>query len=205
MAHIYSFDGIVPVIDPSAFVHPSAVIIGDVIIGPDVYVAPCASLRGDLSRIVIGRGSNIQDCVVLHGFPNTDTVIEEYGHIGHGAVVHGCTLRRNVLIGISAVIMETAEVGESAIVGASAFVAAGARIPARSLARGVPAKVVRPLTDEELDWKIKLTQAYVDLGRRARQSMVPCLPLSAPEKDRARCTQPDTVPLAELKRLLTSK
>ena len=116
MAQIYSYDGVVPVIDPSAFVHPSAVVIGDVIIGPGVYLAPCASLRSDLGRIVIGAGSNIQDSVVVHGFPTTDTVIEENGHIGHGAIIHACTLRRNVLVGMNAVVMDFAEIGESSIV-----------------------------------------------------------------------------------------
>ena len=160
MAQIYSYDGLIPVIDPSAFVHPSAVIIGDVIIGRGVYVAPCASLRGDLGRIVIGAGANIQDGVVVHGFPHTDTTIEENGHIGHGAIIHACTLRRNVLVGMNAVVMDLAVVGESAIIAASAFVPARSEVPPKSLAVGVPARVVRTMSDEELAWKREATATY---------------------------------------------
>ena len=93
-----------PVIDPSAYVHPTAVLIGDVIVGPDCYVGPCAVLRGDFGRIVLQRGSNLQDTCVMHGFPGTDTIVEEDGHIGHGAILHGCVVRRNALVGMNAVI-----------------------------------------------------------------------------------------------------
>src|SRR5574337_337034 len=200
MAQIYSYDGVIPVIDPSAFVHPSAVVIGDVIIGQGVYVAPCASLRGDLGRILIGAGANIQDTAVVHGFPRTDTVIEENGHIGHGAVIHACTLRRNVLIGMNAVVMDFAVVGESAIVAGSAFVPAKSEIAPRSLAVGVPAKVVRSLSEEELAWKLEATATYQQLCLQSHRSMVPCIPLTAPEANRRRCTEPDVVPLSEFKR-----
>ena len=200
MAHIYSFDGVVPVIDPTAFVHPSAVVIGDVIIGPGVYVAPCASLRGDLGRIIIGAGANIQDSVVVHGFPKTDTVIEEDGHIGHGAVIHACTIRRNALVGMGAVVMDFAEIGESSIVAGAAFVPAKMKVPAKSMAVGVPAKVVRELTEAELDWKPRATDTYKYLCRESHRSLVPCTPLSAPEPDRRRCKEPDVVPLSEHKR-----
>ena len=200
MAHIYSYDGVVPVIDPSAFVHPSAVVIGDVIIGAGVYVAPCASLRGDLGRIIIGAGSNIQDSAVVHGFPGTDTVIEENGHVGHGAIIHACTLRRNVLVGMNAVVMDFAESGEYSIISASAFVAAKSVIPPRSLAVGVPAKVVRQLTQDEMTWKLQATATYQQLCVDSRRSMVPCTPLAAVEPDRRRCTAPDVQPLSEYKR-----
>ena len=200
MAHIYSYDGVVPVIDPSAFVHPSAVVIGDVIIGAGVYVAPCASLRGDLGRIIIGAGSNIQDSAVVHGFPGTDTVIEENGHVGHGAIIHACTLRRNVLVGMNAVVMDFAEIGESSIISASAFVAAKSVIPPRSLAVGVPAKVVRALTQDEMTWKLQATATYQQLCVDSRRSMVPCTPLTAVEPDRRHCTAPTVLPLSEYKR-----
>lgn len=127
---VYAIDGIVPVVDPSAYVHPSAVLIGDVIVGPGCYVGPCASLRGDFGRLILERGSNLQDTCVMHGFPGTDTVVEEDGHVGHGAVLHGCRVGRNALIGMNAVIMDNAVIGESSIVAASAFVKAGAEIPA---------------------------------------------------------------------------
>jgi phenylacetic acid degradation protein len=200
MAHIYSYDGVIPVIDPTAFVHPSAVVIGDVIVGPGVYVAPCASLRGDLGRIVIEAGSNIQDTVVVHGFPGTDTVIGENGHVGHGAIVHACTLQRNVLVGMNAVVMDFAVIGESSIIAASAFVAAKSQIPARSLVVGVPAKVVRALSADELAWKLEATATYQQLCLDSPRLMVPCMPLSAPEVNRRRCSEPDVVPLSEFKR-----
>ena len=200
MAQIYSYDGVIPVIDPTAFVHPSAVVIGDVIVGAGVYVAPCACLRGDLGRIVIGDGANIQDTVVVHGFPRLDTTIEENGHIGHGAIIHACTLRRNVLVGMNAVVMDAAVVGESAIVAASAFVPAQAEIPPRSLAVGVPARVVRSLSEEELAWKLEATATYHQLCRNSRRSVVACAPLAAVEENRRRCAEPDVLPLSEFKR-----
>jgi phenylacetic acid degradation protein len=200
VAHIYSYDGVIPVIDPTAFVHPAAVIIGDVIIGPGVYVAPCASLRGDLGRIIVGAGANVQDTVVVHGFPRMDTTIEDNGHIGHGAVIHACTIKRNALIGMNAVVMDFAVVGESSFVAASAFVPAEMQIPPRSLVMGVPAKVMRTLSDDELAWKANGTATYQWLAQRSRQSMVPCTPLTAPEPDRRRCAEPDAVPLSEFKR-----
>jgi phenylacetic acid degradation protein len=200
MAQIYSYDGVIPVIDPSAFVHPSAVVIGDVMIGPRVYVAPCACLRGDLGRVIIEADSNIQDTVVVHGFPGTDTVIGENGHIGHGAVVHACTLERNVLVGMNAVVMDFAVIGESSIVAASAFVPAQLVVPPRSLVVGVPAKVLRALTDDELAWKLTATEAYHYVCEQSKKSMVPCVPLSAPEPGRRRCSEPDVPPLSEFKR-----
>jgi phenylacetic acid degradation protein len=200
VAQIYSYDGVVPVIDPTAFVHPSAVIIGDVTIGPGVYVAPCASLRGDLGRIVIGAGANIQDCAVVHGFPRVDTTIGDEGHVGHGAIVHACTLRRNVLVGMNAVIMDLAVVGESSIVAASAFVAAHSEIPPGSLVVGVPGKVVRSLTEEERAWKREATATYQRLCVDSRHLMVPCVALNAPEPGRRRCREPDVVPLSDFKR-----
>ena len=106
MENIYSIDGIIPVIHETAFVHPTAVIIGDVIIGPGVYVGPLASLRGDYGRIIMKEGSNIQDTCVIHGDGRQDTIVEEDGHIGHGAVIHGCVIGRNVLVGMNAVVMD---------------------------------------------------------------------------------------------------
>jgi phenylacetic acid degradation protein len=164
---VYAIDGIVPVVDPTAYVHPSAVLIGDVIVGPGCYVGPCASLRGDFGRLILERGANLQDTCVMHGFPGTDTVVEEDGHIGHGAVLHGCRIGRNALVGMNAVIMDNAVVGESSIVAASAFVKAGAEIPPRSLAAGMPAKVIRVLSDEEIAWKVDGTRTYQDLARRS--------------------------------------
>ena len=197
---VYAIDGIVPVVDPSAYVHPSAVLIGDVIVGPECYVGPCASLRGDFGRLILERGANLQDTCVMHGFPGTDTVVEENGHIGHGAVLHGCRIRRNALVGMNAVIMDKAIIGESSIVAASAFVKAGAEIPPRVLVAGMPAKVIRELSDEEIRWKGEGTATYQDLTRRSLATMVETAPLSAVEADRKRIHMPDVVPLVALGR-----
>ena len=197
---VYAIDGIVPVVDPTAYVHPSAVLIGDVIVGPGCYVGPCASLRGDFGRLILERGANLQDTCVMHGFPGTDTVVEEDGHIGHGAVLHGCRIGRNALVGMNAVIMDNAVIGESSIVAASAFVKAGAEIPPRSLAAGMPAKVIRALSDEEIAWKVDGTRTYQDLARRSMATMTECDPLSEIEPDRKRIHMPEVVPLVELKK-----
>jgi phenylacetic acid degradation protein len=122
VTHIYSIDGITPVVHRTAYVHPSAVLIGDVIVGAGVYIGPLASLRGDFGRIVVRKGANVQDCCILHGFPDMDTLIEEDGHIGHGAVIHGARIRRNAMVGMNAVVNDYAVVGESAIIAALAFV-----------------------------------------------------------------------------------
>jgi len=131
MPKVYAIDGIVPVVDPSAFVHPSAVLIGDVIVGARAYIGPCASLRGDFGRIVVEDGANIQDGCIMHGFPQKDTVAGAETTIGHGAVLHGCIVQRGALVGMNCVVNDNAEVGEEAIVAALAFVKAQARIPAR--------------------------------------------------------------------------
>lgn len=196
---VYAIDGIVPVVDPTAYVHPSAVLIGDVIVGPGCYIGPCASLRGDFGRLILEAGANLQDTCVMHGFPGTDTVVEENGHIGHGAVLHGCRIGKNALIGMNAVIMDNAVIGESSIVAASAFVKASVEIPARSLAAGVPAKIIRALSEEEMAWKVDGTRTYQELTRRCLATMQETTPLTAVEAGRKRIMMPDVVPLTELK------
>ena len=196
---VFAVNGVTPVVDPTAFVHPSAVLIGDVIVGARCYVGPAASLRGDFGRIEVRAGANIQDCCVMHGFPQTDTVVEEEGHIGHGAILHGCIVRRNALVGMNAVVNDNAQIGESAIVAAMAFVKAGMIVPPRTLVAGVPAKVVRALTEQELAWKVEGTQSYQELTRRSLATMVETEPLAAPEPDRRRIDLPELLPLSELK------
>jgi phenylacetic acid degradation protein len=196
----YSIDGVVPVVDPSAYVHPTAVLIGDVIVGPDCYVGPCAVLRGDFGRIVLERGANLQDTCVMHGFPAQDTVVEENGHIGHGAVLHSCIVRRNALVGMNAVVMDEAEIGEASIVAACAFVPAGRKIPPRSLVAGMPAKVMRELSDQEIAWKLEGTRTYQALTLRSLASMREVDALPAIEAGRARVAAPDVRPLIATKR-----
>jgi len=182
----YEIDGLRPVVDPTAYVHPTAVLIGDVIVGPRAYVGPCASLRGDFGRIVVERGANVQDTCVVHGFPDSDTVLEENAHIGHGAVVHGCNVRHDAMVGMNAVLMDEAEIGAKAFVAASAFVRAGMKVPPRSLAAGVPAKVLRALTDDEIAWKLEGTRTYQRLTERCLATMKACVPLAEAEPDRPR-------------------
>ena len=196
---VYAIDGIVPVVDPTAYVHPSAILIGDVIIGPGCYVGPCARLRGDFGRLILERGANLQDTCVMHGFPGTDTVVEEDGHIGHGAVLHGCRIKRNALVGMNAVIMDNVVIGEEAIIAASAFVKAGVEIPPRVLVAGVPAKVIRPLSEDEIRWKSQGTATYQDLTRRCLATLHETVPLTAVEPDRKRIEMPDVVPLVATK------
>lgn len=195
MAQVYSIDGVIPVVDPTAFVHPTAILIGDVIVGPGCYVGPATSLRGDFGRLILERGANLQDTCVMHGFPGTDTVVEEDGHVGHGAVLHGCIVKRDALIGMNAVIMDGAVIGESAIVAAMAFVKAGFEVPPRMLAAGIPAKILRPVTDEEIAWKREGTEDYQRLAIRSMKTMRPVEPLTEVEPDRPRTDSGASVPL----------
>ncbi|MBS0377828.1 MAG: transferase hexapeptide repeat family protein [Proteobacteria bacterium] len=196
---VYSLEGLTPVVDPTSFVHPQAVLIGDVIVGPNCYIGPGASLRGDFGRIVLGRGVNVQDCCVLHSFPDKDAHLEEDAHIGHSAVLHGCTIRRGALIGIAAVVMDDVVVEEEAFVGAASFVRAAFVVPRRTLVMGVPARVVRELKPEELAWKAQGTREYQDLAARCLKSLRECAPLPAVEPDRRRFQASDAVPLHTLR------
>ena len=197
----YEIDGLVPVVHPTAFVHPSAVLIGDVIVGPRCYVGPLASLRGDYGRIILEEGSNVQDTCVMHGFPGTDTVVEVDGHVGHGAVLHGAIVKRNAMVGMNAVVMDEAVIGESSIVAACAFVKAGMVIAPRSLAAGVPAKVLRPLTDEEIAWKGSGTRTYQELAVRSMKTMREVTPMAAAEPNRPRIkVSEDVVPKIALRK-----
>ncbi len=179
----YAIDGVVPIVDSTAFVHPTAVLLGHVVIGPNCYIGPCASLRGDFGQVVIKKGANVQDNCVIHSFPGKNAIVEENGHIGHGAILHGCLVRRDALVGMNAVVMDEAEIGEQSFIGACAFVPAGMKIEPRSLVLGAPAKIVRQLTDKEIAGKLEGTLKYQQLAVRCLKSMVevaPCRP--PPEK-----------------------
>ena len=171
MARVYEINGVTPVVHPQAYVHPSAVLIGDVIVGPRCYVGPLASMRGDFGRLVLEAGANLQDCCVMHGFPGDDTVVEVDGHIGHGAVLHGCRIKRNAMVGMNAVVMDQAVVGEDSIIAAMSFIKAGMVIPPRSMVMGAPAKVVRALEEKEIAWKSFGTKQYHELVVRSMQTM----------------------------------
>ena len=161
---VYSLEGITPVIHADAYVHETAVLIGDVIIGAGCYIGPNASLRGDFGRIIVETGANVQDACVMHTFPGKDCRIERDGHIGHGAVLHGCCIRANAMVGINAVVMDDAVVGEGSLIGAGALVPPNMKIPPKSLVVGMPGKIVREVSDEEFQMIIDRPQEYIDLA-----------------------------------------
>ena len=173
----YAIDGVVPVVSPQAYVHPTAVLIGDVVIEAGAYIGPFATLRADFGGIRIQKNANVQDSCTIHGFPQSITLVEEYGHIGHGAILHGCIIRKNVLVGMNSVILDEAEIGENTIIGANSTVKAKAKIPENSLALGSPAKVIRPLEAKEIAWKSQGTQEYIQLTQRCLSSMYEVEPL----------------------------
>ena len=196
---VYAFENFVPVVHPTAYVHPTAVLIGDVIIGAGVYVGPGASLRGDFGTVTLEDGSNIQDNCVMHSFPGAEARVEVDGHIGHGAILHGCLVKRNALVGMNAVVMDRAVVGEGAFVAASSFVKASFEIPPRMLAAGIPAKILRAVTDQELEWKVQGTLEYQNLAKQSRATLRECAPLAEVEAGRPRRTG-GYAPLTDLKR-----
>jgi len=182
----YEFEGCTPVVDLTAFVHPTAVLIGDVIIGPGCLVGPGASLRGDIGRLEMKTGSNVQDNCTVHCFPGKDVIIEEDGHIGHGAVLHGCTIKRNGMVGMNAVVMDDAVIGENGFVAAMSFVKAGFEVPPNTLVAGIPAKIMRELSQQEIDWKSEGTGHYQHLARRYLATAKEVQPLREVEPNRPR-------------------
>ena len=174
---IYEFNGIRPVIHESAFVHPQAVVTGNVVIGRDVYIGPGAALRGDWGTIEVGDGCNVQENCTIHMFPGVTVVLEDSAHIGHGAVIHGARIGRNALVGMNAVVMDNAVVGEGCIVGALCFVPAGMELPARTVVVGNPARVVKAVSDEMLAWKSEGTKLYQELPAVLLETLRECEPL----------------------------
>lgn len=182
----YAIEELIPSVNPTAYIHPTAVIIGDVIIGANCYIGPNAVLRGDFGRIILQDGCNVQDTCVMHSFPGKDCIIEEDGHIGHGAILHGCRIGRNALVGINAVIMDNARIGAESIVGATAFVKSNFKCPPRSLLIGNPAQVKRTLSEKEVAWKSAGTAEYQKLARRSLSSLKKVTPLTEVQAERPR-------------------
>ena len=180
----YAIDGVIPVVSPKAYVHPTAVLIGDVIVEEGAYIGPFAALRADFGGIHIHQNANVQDSCIIHGFPNYVTVIEEFGHIGHGAILHGCRIRKNALIGMNSVILDESDIGENTIIGANSTVKAKAHIPANSLALGSPARVIRALDKKEMAWKSQGTQQYIELTERCIKTMHEVQPLTVNTSNR---------------------
>jgi phenylacetic acid degradation protein len=181
---IYAFDGFIPVVHESAFVHPKASVTGNVIIGKDVYVGPGAAIRGDWGGIVIEDGCNVQENCTIHMFPGVTVVLEAGAHIGHGAVVHGARIGANALIGMNAVVMDNVVVGAGSIVGALCFVPTEMQIPPRSVVVGNPAKIVKEVSDEMLEWKSEGTALYQQLPAQMRASWKEVEPLREVPADR---------------------
>ncbi|REJ85206.1 MAG: transferase hexapeptide repeat family protein [Bacteroidetes bacterium] len=181
---IYSFEGYTPVVHESAFVHPLAAVTGNVIIGENVYIGPGAAIRGDWGEIIIQNGCNVQENCTIHMFPGITVILHEGAHVGHGAIIHGATLGKNVLIGMNAVIMDNVHVGDHSIVGALAFVPEGMKIPERKIVVGNPAKIIKDASDEIIAWKTEGTELYQKLPSQLHDSLKECEPLREIPKDR---------------------
>ena len=176
---IYQFNNIIPVVDPSSFIHSQACVTGNVIIGKNVYVGPGAAIRGDWGQIIIEDGCNIQENCTIHMFPGVTVLLKEAAHIGHGAVIHGATIGRNCLVGMNAVIMDNVQLGDECIVGALSFVKADEVFENRSLIVGNPAKKIKDVSDEMMQWKTEGTKLYQQLPDNMKQHWKECSPLTS--------------------------
>ena len=181
---IYEFDGFVPVIDESSFIHPQANVTGNVIIGKDVYVGPGAVIRGDWGKVIIEDGCNVQENCVIHMFPGTTTTLKKGAHLGHGCVIHGAFIGENTLVGMNAVIMDEAKIGKECIVGALSFVSAKTTTQNRKIIAGNPAKEIKDVSDKMLSWKTKGTKLYQQLPKQCKSMLKACEPLREIEKNR---------------------
>lgn len=181
---IYEFNGYKPVIHQSAFIHPQAAVTGNVIIGKEVYIGPGAAIRGDWGQIIIEDGCNVQENCTIHMFPGTTVLLKESAHIGHGAIIHGATIGKNVLVGMNAVIMDNVVVGDNCIVGSLAFVPTGMIIPERKVLVGNPAKIVKDVSEEMIEWKTQGTKLYQQLPAECYATLKACEPLREVPKDR---------------------
>lgn len=181
---IFEFNGFKPVVKSSSFIHPNAVVTGNVIIGENVYVGPGAAIRGDWGKIIIEDGCNVQENCTIHMFPGTTVWLKKAAHIGHGAVIHGATIGENCLIGMNSVVMDDVEIEEESIIGALCFVPGGMKIPRRSLVVGNPAKIIKEVSDEMIAWKTKGTQLYQALPKDCHETLKICEPLSEIEPNR---------------------
>lgn len=181
---IYEFNNYKPVIHSSSFIHPQAVVTGNVIIGKDVYVGPGAAIRGDWGAIRIDDGCNVQENCTIHMFPGTTVVLNEAAHIGHGAIIHGAVIGKNVLIGMNAVVMDNVVIGANSIIGSLAFVPTGMVIPERKIVAGNPAKIIKDMTDEMIEWKTQGTKLYQQLPAQCYTTLKPCEPLREIPADR---------------------
>jgi phenylacetic acid degradation protein len=181
---IYAFNDIIPVVDETSFVHPQATVIGNVIIGKHCYIGPSAVLRGDWGQIILENGCNVQENCTVHMFPSVTVLLKEAAHIGHNAVIHGATIGKNTLVGMGAVIMDNVIIGDESIVGALSFVKADSVFEPRSIIVGNPAKVVKQVSDDMLNWKTEGTKLYQQLPAQMQQNLTEVAPLRAVPADR---------------------
>jgi phenylacetic acid degradation protein len=175
---IYEFNYIKPVVHPSSFVHPQAVVTGNVIIGANVYIGPGAAIRGDWGQIIIEDGCNVQENCTIHMFPGVTVLLKEGAHIGHGAIIHGATIGKNCLVGMNSVIMDNVFLGDECIVGALSFIKADEVFETRSLIVGNPAKKIKDVSDEMINWKTEGTKLYQQLPQQLYESLKECEPLT---------------------------
>ncbi len=174
---VYEFNGFIPVIHESSFVHPLAAVTGNVIIGKNVYIGPGAAIRGDWGEICIEDGCNIQENCTIHMFPGKTMVLKAGAHIGHGAIIHGANIGVNCLVGMNAVIMDDVNLGDECIVGALCFIKSGMQIPNRKMVVGNPATIIKEVTDEMIDWKTKGTALYQQLPKECHETLKAVEPL----------------------------
>jgi phenylacetic acid degradation protein len=167
---LYEFDGKSPSVHPKAFVHPEAVLIGDVTVGEDCYIGAGAVLRGDIGCISIGNGSNVQENCVIHTFPNEPAVVHPDVHVGHGCILHGCEIHPRVLVGMGSIIGDGVTVNSDTVIGAASLVPSHTEIPAGSVVMGSPARVVKAITPEQLEQIVSGLHVYVELTRRYLRS-----------------------------------
>ncbi len=167
---LLGYQGKMPLLDNSVFVADGAKLIGDVKVGADSTIWYNAVLRGDLAGITIGKRSNIQDGAIGHVNTGQPLIVMDDVSVGHGAIIHGCTIGQGTLIGMGAIVLNGAEIGEYALVGAGSLVTENKKIPPYTLSLGSPARVVRELTEEDLQ-RMKLTaESYVVKGKEYRIS-----------------------------------
>ncbi|MEF2964335.1 gamma carbonic anhydrase family protein [Paenibacillus sp. M1] len=165
---LLGYQGKLPVLDPSVYIAEGAKVIGDVSVGAESSIWFNAVLRGDLSPIVIGSRTNLQDGVIGHVNTGQPLIVMDDVSVGHGAIIHGCTIGQGTLIGMGAIVLNGAEIGEYALVGAGSLVTENKKIPPYTLSLGSPARVVRELTEADLQRMKTTAESYVIKGKEYR-------------------------------------
>jgi len=174
---IFKFKKYIPVIHKSSFIHPLASVTGNVTIGKNVFVGSGAAIRGDIGEIIIEDGCNVQENCIIHMFPGMKVHLKKGAHIGHGAIIHGAEIGKNVLVGMNSVIMDHVKIGDNSIVGALSLITEGTVIPERKVVMGNPAKVVKDVSDKMLEWKTQGTNIYTQLTKDSIQTLKEVKPL----------------------------